>query len=233
MIKAVVVDVEGTTSSLSFVKDVLFPYAAEHIADFVRDKRTEKPVREQLDAVAELSGLPSHDPKPLIEQLVAWIDEDVKATPLKALQGMIWKRGYESGAYRAHVYADAVRSMRDWFEAGIELYVYSSGSVQAQQLFFEHSRYGDLRPLFRGYFDTTTGMKQETGSYLAIASAIDQPAEAILFLSDVEAELDAARAAGWQTARLLREEDYPDAKGVESAHPLFASFDDISPKELP
>ncbi len=228
MIKAIVTDIEGTTSSLSFVKDVLFPYAAKHLPDFVREHRTEKPVREQLDATAELAGLPSHDPVPLIRQLLAWIDSDTKATPLKALQGMIWKRGYESGDYRAHVYADAVRGLRDWFEKEIELYCYSSGSIQAQQLFFQHSRYGDMRPLFRGYFDTTTGNKHDHESYRTIAAAIGVPQSEILFLSDVEQELDAAKAAGFRTCRLLRREDYGlDPHDVASKHPIYSTFDDI------
>ena len=141
---------------------------------------------------------------------------------------MIWKRGYESGDYQAHVYGDAVRGLRDWYEKSIELYVYSSGSVQAQHLFFQYSRYGDIRTLFKGYFDTTTGMKQDAASYDAIGDAIAHPAEEILFLSDVEAELDAARPAGWHTARLTRLEDYPDADNVKSAHPVYATFDDIS-----
>ena len=228
MIKAIVTDIEGTTSSLSFVKDVLFPYAAAKLPEFLREHRTEKPVREQLDATAELAGLPSHDLNPLIRQLVDWIASDTKATPLKALQGMIWKRGYESGDYRAHVYGDAVRCLRDWFENGIHLFVYSSGSVQAQKLFFQYSRYGDIRALFRGYFDTTTGPKHDEASYRAIAAEIGFPGEEILFLSDVEAELDAAGSAGYRTCRLSRPGDYGENAGeVPSNHPVYASFDDI------
>lgn len=228
MIKAVVTDIEGTTSSLSFVKDVLFPYAAKHLPEFVRAHRTEKSVREQLDATAQLANLPSHDVQPLIQQLMDWIAADTKATPLKTLQGMIWKRGYESGAYQAHLYADAVSGLRDWFENGLPLFVYSSGSVQAQKLFFQYSRYGDVRALFSGYFDTTTGNKHEKASYAAIATDIGQVPEGILFLSDIERELDAARAAGFGTCRLSRPEDYgADAVDVVSNHPVYATFEDI------
>jgi len=229
VIRAIVTDIEGTTSSLSFVKDVLFPYAAEHLRDYVMEHRTETAVRNQLNATAELAGLPSHDVKPLIRQLSDWIASDTKATPLKALQGMIWEGGYRSGAYKAHLYDDAIRGLHDWHEKGLSLYVYSSGSIHAQQLFFEFSRYGDVRALFRDYFDTTTGNKHDAGSYEAIARAITEPPGEILFLSDIEAELDAASGAGYKTCRLARPEDYGDAAtNIASGHPVFQSFDDIA-----
>ena len=228
MIKAIVTDIEGTTSSISFVKDVLFPYAAEHLPAFVREHRTERAVREQLNAAAELSGTASHDTEATIRQLLAWIASDTKATPLKALQGMIWRHGYEQGKYKAHIYADAVQKLSDWHEKEISLYVYSSGSVSAQQLFFEYSVYGDMRPLFRGYFDTTTGAKQDESSYRAIAATIDCPANEILFLSDIETELDAASAAGMQTFWVIRSGDSPqNPDNIHSIHPVARSFDDI------
>jgi enolase-phosphatase E1 len=226
--RAILTDIEGTTSSLRFVKDVLFPYAAKNLPEFVREHRAEEPVREQLEATAALAGLPSHELEPLIRRLLEWIASDAKVTPLKALQGMIWKRGYESGAYQAHVYDDAVRSLREWAERGVDLFVYSSGSIQAQELFFQYSRCGDMRALFGGYFDTTSGNKHDEASYRTIAAAIGLPAEEILFLSDVEAELDAARIAGYRTGRLARPEDYGDGAGETiSNHPVYVSFDDI------
>ena len=227
-IKAIVTDIEGTVSSLSFVKDVLFPYAAEHLPRYVNERRTESTVRKALNDTADLAGLERHDTDELIRQLKDWIAEDRKATPLKALQGMVWERGYESGDYKAHVYGDAIRNLRDWFERSVDLYVYSSGSIHAQKLFFRFSRYGDLTPLFKDYFDTTTGAKDQVDSYRAIAAEIAHLPEDILFLSDVEAELDAAREAGLRTCRILREEDYglsPD--DVSSAHPIENSFDDV------
>ena len=228
MIKAIVTDIEGTTSSLSFVKDVLFPYAAEHLPRYVNERRTEPAVRKELNATADLAGLPRHDVDDLVRQLKDWIASDTKATPLKTLQGMVWERGYVSGDYEAHVYDDAVRCLRDWFEQRIALYVYSSGSIKAQQLFFRYSRYGDMRPLFRGYFDTTTGAKDEQASYRRIADAIGVTADEILFLSDVEAELDAAGAVGYRTCRLLRADDYDaDPAEVATNHPVCASFEDI------
>ena len=229
MIQAIVTDIEGTTSSISFVKDVLFPYAAENLPAYVREHRTERAVREQLNAVAELSGTASHDSEALIRQLLEWIDLDVKATPLKALQGMVWQHGYQNGSYRAHVYPDAVQNLTQWHEQKLGLYVYSSGSIRAQKLFFEHSVYGDMRPLFSGYFDTSTGAKQEEASYRTISATIGCPANDILFLSDIEAELDAAKTAGMQTFWLLRPGDSPlDPDSVESPHSKAVSFDEIS-----
>jgi len=228
LIQTIVTDIEGTTSSISFVKDVLFPYAAEHLPEFIREHRTERLVREQLNAVAELSGKASHDAEPLIQQLLDWIASDTKATPLKALQGMIWEHGYRTGGYRAHVYADAVQKLTEWHEQKLNIYVYSSGSIQAQKLFFEHSVYGDMRPLFSDYFDTTTGSKQDENTYRAITASIGCDADSILFLSDIESELDAAKVAGLQTYWLLRPDDSSiDPRDVNSPHPIAVSFDDI------
>lgn len=233
MIRAILTDIEGTTSSLSFVKDTLFPYAAANLPTYVREHRTEPEVRKQLHATAEMASLPGHDVEPLIAQLIQWIESDTKATPLKALQGLIWDGGYRSGDYQAHVYADAIRGLHRWYEKGLSLYVYSSGSILAQKLFFEFSRYGDIRRLFKDHFDTTSGNKHETDSYRRIAANIGLPEDSLLFLSDVEAELDAARAAGFETARLSRPEDYgPDAADVHSSHPCYSTFDDIDSAQL-
>jgi len=228
LISRIVTDIEGTTSSISFVKEVLFPYAAENLSAYVREHRTERPVREQLNATAELSGVASHDTETLIRQLLAWIESDTKATPLKTLQGMIWQKGYKSGDYKAHVYADVVQKLTEWHEKKIALYVYSSGSVKAQQLFFQYSLYGDMRPLFSGYFDTATGAKQDESSYRAITSEIGCTAGELLFLSDIQTELDAAKAAGLHTCWLMRPEDVTvDPDQINSPHAVARSFDDI------
>jgi enolase-phosphatase E1 len=154
--------------------------------------------------------------------LHAWIAEDRKATPLKTLQGLIWAEGYAETGLLGHVYPDVPPVLRAWRESGIELYVYSSGSVTAQKVLFAHTFAGDLTPLFSGYFDTTTGPKREAASYAEIAAATGfRPAE-IVFLSDIEEELDAARAAGLRTARLLRPDDTPS--GATTAHPGYADF---------
>ncbi|MEM7502537.1 MAG: acireductone synthase [Pseudomonadota bacterium] len=207
MPKAIVTDIEGTTSSIAFVKDVLFPYAAERLPSWLRENRNVPAVQAEIEKVAEAIDRTTSDLEAVIEQLLDWINQDVKATPLKALQGMLWKSGYESGHYRAHVYPDAHAALQDWNAQGTPLYVYSSGSVQAQQLFFQYSDFGDLRSLFSGYFDTTTGPKSERASYLKLAADVGLPAADILFLSDVEAETAAALAAGMQAVLIVRGED--------------------------
>jgi len=224
MIRAILTDIEGTTTSISFVFDVLFPYARAHIADYVRDHADEPAVSAQLDAVAAEAGRDLTVDE-VIEQLIAWIDADRKVTPLKALQGMIWAAGYRDGAFTGHVYPDAVAKLRAWQADGIELYVYSSGSVQAQQLLFGYSDAGDMRPLFKGWFDTRVGGKREPDSYIQIAAQIGRPAEDILFLSDIVEELDAARDAGMATTRLVRD----GQPAADDSHPEVASFTAIRP----
>lgn len=221
-VRAVVTDIEGTTSSLSFVKDVLFPYARKHLATYVRQHAADAAVQQQLRAVSELVGA-ELDQDAAIEQLLRWIDEDKKATPLKALQGMIWEAGYRHGDFTGHVYADAEQALRRWHASGLPLYVYSSGSVYAQKLLYAHSDYGDLTPLFSGYFDTTTGAKVDSESYRRIAGSMGLPAAEILFLSDIEAELNAAREAGMQTCWLVRDRE-PDAAASHTQVRDFAAI---------
>lgn len=223
MIKAIVTDIEGTTSSISFVKNVLFPYAAKALPDFLASHWHDGEVQAQIQAAAAESGQTLATPAAASTLLTQWIAEDRKATPLKALQGMIWKHGYQNGDYTAHLYPDTASALRRWKEAGQDLYVYSSGSITAQQLFFGYSDAGDLTPLFSGYFDTTSGHKQETQSYRNIQTAIGLPSEQLLFLSDVEAELDAAAEAGFHTIRLDREGSQGDSK-----HQVVTSFDEIT-----
>ncbi|WP_339509710.1 acireductone synthase [Pseudomonas sp. RL_15y_Pfl2_60] len=217
-IKAVLTDIEGTTSAVSFVFDVLFPFAAEHLPDFVLQHADEPAVAEQLQAVRIEAGEDDADTGRVIEILLEWIIADRKATPLKALQGMVWAQGYASGQLKGHVYPDAVEALRRWHQAGYALYVYSSGSIQAQQLIFGCSEAGDLRPLFSGYFDTTSGLKREISSYQNITRAIGLPAQEIVFLSDIVEELDAAQQAGMQTIGLAR------AGGELLGHETVASF---------
>ena len=225
MTRAILTDIEGTTSSLSFVKDVLFPYASAHMAEFVRAHRNDPAVQRELAEVSRLCGRPL-DEQGAIDQLVQWIDEDKKITPLKALQGMIWERGYRDGDYKGHLYQDAYENLSRWHKQGLALYVFSSGSVKAQKLLFAHTNHGDLTPLFRGYFDTTTGPKREPAAYQAIAIEIGLPPGDILFLSDIEEELDAARDAGMQTTKLVREGS-PEIYG-KSRHSVVGSFEQIS-----
>ena len=205
MIKAIVTDIEGTTSSIRFVHEVLFPYAREHIGEFVHANAEDlnvvshlKDVRLEVGKDLDLDGV--------VDQLVQWIDEDKKITPLKALQGMIWEEGYYKGELTGHLYDDAIEYLRKWHDKGIKLYVFSSGSVQAQKLLFGHSDAGDLTPLFSGYYDTRIGNKREAESYRKIVQDIDLPANEILFLSDIVEELDAASEAGMKTIMLVRDE---------------------------
>ena len=191
---AILTDIEGTTSSIAFVAELLFPYARARVADYVAAHR-----EETAAILAEVAATEPGDP---VATLIRWIDEDRKATPLKALQGMIWADGYASGAFRGHVYPDAVAGLRRWHAAGVRLYVFSSGSVAAQKLLFGYSDAGDLTPLFSGYFDTNMGAKREAGSYAKIAEAIGDTPTDVLFLSDTPEEVAAAREAGMD-ARLI------------------------------
>jgi len=204
MVKAILTDIEGTTTSLAFVKDVLFPYARAHMASYVREHAHVPEVATQLQLVsAEVGGELSIEA--CISQLCQWIDDDKKVTSLKALQGMIWQAGYQNGDYTGHLYEDAYAYLKKWHEAGIKLYVFSSGSVYAQKLLFAHTQFGDLTSFFSGYFDTNVGDKRSPVAYQSIAQQMACPAQDIVFLSDIKEELDAAKQAAMQTYWLVRE----------------------------
>jgi enolase-phosphatase E1 len=223
-IEAIVTDIEGTTSSISFVHDVLFPYARANLTGFVAAHGHEPAVRAELDAAKREVGDPAMSDDAVAATLQRWIDEDRKATPLKALQGMIWAEGYRAGGFQGHVYDDAVDALRRWHAAGKKLYVYSSGSVAAQKLIFGHTKFGDLTPLFSGYFDTTTGPKKEAESYRRIVAAVGAEAQRVLFLSDSTDEIAAAREAGMQTVQLRR----PGESQAKGQGPEAADFGGIS-----
>jgi len=226
MIKAIVTDIEGTTSSISFVKDVLFPYAREHLPAFIATHADKPEVQHWLHEAAKEAGLVAATQTELIALLQRWIDADRKATSLKALQGMIWEEGYRSGEYRAHVYPEVARKLREWKARNVDLYVSSSGSVPAQKLFFAHTEAGDLASLFSGYFDTEIGAKREVASYRRILDVIGRPGAEVLFLSDIVEELDAAHAAGMRTILLARA---PSSCPVGGTHACVADFDAIAP----
>lgn len=230
-IQAILTDIEGTTSSISFVKDELFPYARRALPGFIAARGRDPAVRKWLDAVAAENGGMCDDAM-IVEVLQGWIDEDRKHTALKALQGMVWADGYRNADFTAHIYPDAAPALRQWQGAGLPLYVYSSGSVPAQRLFFGHSDAGDLTPLFSGWFDTEVGGKREADSYRRIAKAIGEEPGDILFLSDIVEELDAARDAGLQTVLVDRLDDYPQPRQGEATHghSRVESFADIAPR---
>jgi enolase-phosphatase E1 len=228
-ITTILTDIEGTTSSISFVKDVLFPYAAKHLASYAHNHLNDASVQQALQQTANESGVDKNNVDALIEQLQQWIREDKKITPLKTLQGLIWEAGYKNGDYKAHVYPDAVEKLREWKDAGLDLYVYSSGSVHAQKLFFGFSEAGDLNPLFNGNFDTTIGGKKESRSYENIAKDIGKPAGEILFLSDIREELDAALDAEMKTCWLIRPEDSNAKAEANCPHQHVRNFSEIKP----
>jgi enolase-phosphatase E1 len=229
LISAILTDIEGTTSSIGFVKDVLFPYARERLPAFVTTHADEPDVQHWLHEAAKEAGLVSATQQEIIELLIGWIDADRKSTALKALQGMIWEAGYTNREYRAHVYPEVPACLREWHRAGKRLYVYSSGSVPAQKLLFAHTDAGDLTPLLSGYFDTETGPKRDAASYRRIAAAIGVSPAEVLFLSDVVEELDAAHAAGLQTILIARA---PVRCPGSSTHLCVADFDTIAPDAL-
>jgi len=198
LIKAILTDIEGTTSSLSFVKDDLFPYSKKKLRDFIQRHADDPKVKRILKEVQEI------EPGDPIETLLRWIDEDRKITPLKELQGLIWEEGYRSGELKGHIYEDAYKKLKEWHERGIPIYVYSSGSVKAQKLLFGHTEYGDLNYLFSGYYDTKIGNKKDPESYRRIAKRLGLKPEEILFLSDNPEEIKAATEAGMKVVRFAR-----------------------------
>ena len=226
----ILTDIEGTTSSISFVKDVLFPYARRELPRFVRDHGHEPEVRHWLDAVAIEHGAICDDAV-IVETLQGWIDQDRKHTALKALQGMIWMAGYRSQDFTAHMYPDVAPQLQAWHDAGHRLAVYSSGSVPAQKLLFGNSDAGDLSALFSDFFDTEIGHKRDADSYRLIADSLHRSPSDILFLSDVVEELDAARDAGMRTILLDRREDYPEPRSHDAAngHLRAESFAEVTP----
>jgi len=212
---AVLTDIEGTTTPIAFVHRVLFPYARARMAEFVASGHA---------ALADV-------PEPRLETLLGWMDRDEKITALKTIQGIIWEDGYKNGAITAELYEDVPPALRRWARAGLRLFVYSSGSVPAQRLLFGHTPAGDLTGLFQAYFDTRVGPKREAASYADIARGVNVPPEEMLFLSDIEAELDAAKASGLQTCQLVRAEDGTVAS---ARHETAKDFDDVARKfELP
>ncbi len=205
----ILTDIEGTTTPIAFVHEVLFPYAAARLAAFVE------------------SGAPVLDevPAPKLETLQGWMARDEKIPVLKTIQGMIWDEGYRNGAIKGEIYPDVPPALRRWARAGLRHYVYSSGSVAAQRLLFGFSDAGDLTPLFQGFFDTGVGPKRTPDSYRTICRGINIDANALLFLSDVEAELDAAAEAGLATCQLVRPNDRTTPS---TRHTTAADFNEVA-----
>lgn len=237
-IRAILLDIEGTTTPIDFVTRVLFPYAREHVRGFldrraseVRDELARLFSEHQAEGGAGQSPPPwrGDSPAAAIDSAVAYVrwlmDRDRKSTALKALQGRIWEEGYEAGRLRGQVYPDVPRAFARWRAQGREIAIFSSGSVLAQKLLFSRSDAGDLTPSLRAYFDTTTGVKADAESYRKIARALGREPPEVLFLSDAAAELDAARKAGMATGLCVREGAGP----ASPSHPVVRSFDEVLP----
>lgn len=233
--RSLLLDIEGTTSSIAFVHDVLFPYARRELRGFLLRHIDDSVMRPEWDALAkdycdggldELTVMESASPVDALERAaLRSMDADSKSTGLKELQGQIWKAGYESGELKAHVYDDVPPALKRWKDAGKGIHIYSSGSIAAQKLFFGHTEAGNLLSMLDGFYDTTTGPKREAESYRKIASDIGTAAGEILFLSDVMAELDAAKSAGMQTGLMLRPGNAPT--DGDHAHWMFNTFAEI------
>lgn len=228
---AVLLDVEGTTTPIDFVYRVLFPFARERYLPFLSARFADGEVRDEVRALAEehrRDAAAGHRPPPWEDSpdgaaaYAAWLtDRDRKSTPLKALQGRIWEDGFRAGQLQARVYDDVPRALARWTAEGRTVAIFSSGSVRAQRMLFAHTQAGDLTPHLSHYFDTTIGFKTDPESYRRIAERLVRPPAEILFVSDVAAELDAARTAGVQTAIAARSDTMP----MGSTHRLVRTFD--------
>lgn len=227
-VKAVLLDIEGTTTSLSYVHDVLYPYAGRRMREACgrasSDPRIAEAVRLlRLDYETEAGrGDATLPPFENGASFALWLMErDRKATGLKALQGLIWEAGYKEGRLKAHLFEDVPGALEAWKEAGVRVRIFSSGSVLAQRLLFSHTEWGDLSRFIEGYHDRRTGPKREAASYREIARQFGLEPAQVLFLSDVRGELDAARQAGMATGMTVRPGNGPQDPGP---HPVRSSL---------
>lgn len=238
-VKAIVLDIEGTTTPIVFVYEVLFPFARTHLKKFLE----RNPVLEEVKKAAELLFKEHEtDVAKMLEppfwnketeeaeldsiyRYTLWLmDRDRKSTGLKLLQGKIWEEGFKSRELHGEIYPDVLPALKHWKEKGIDLRIYSSGSILAQKLLFSYTTEGDLTRFFQGYFDTTTGQKNSTQSYKKISRALRVSPSQVLFVSDSTKELDAAKRAGMQTIHCIRSANLPENS---STHPIIQSFNDI------
>jgi enolase-phosphatase E1 len=229
----VVLDIEGTTSPAAFVYDELYPYARKRFARWLADHGADEDTARAMEQVRERIGAPAGEQGTSVDLIVAaledWSSRDLKITPLKTVQGQIWAHGFAAGELTAPFFPDVIPVLRGWHAAGQRLFIYSSGSVDAQQAWFGHTPEGDLRSLLSGYFDTeNAGPKKTADSYHAIASATGHAAAQIVFLSDSRDELDAARTAGWRTVGVRRPGEPNFAAGVGD-HREISSFAELPP----
>ncbi len=223
MIKAILLDIEGTTTPIDFVHKTLFPYAKARIASFVEEHFDELRIEiaeladERLNEPEYSAPLYVDSPNSIAGYLEYLITEDRKSTPLKSVQGIIWQKGYESGELQSTVFDDVPLAMKRWKDDGKTIASYSSGSVLAQELIFKYSDHGDLTKFIDRYFDTNIGHKRESESYSKIALALNLEIGEILFVSDTLAELDSAREAGMRTTLSIRKGNAAITENAEHA----------------
>lgn len=236
-VRGVLLDIEGTTSSIAFVHDVLFPYSRAHLDAYLDQHWNAPETLTALNWLARDAGAPSWaawtsgdspaDARRRVrEEVRRLMDADAKSTGLKELQGLIWRTGFESGQLQSHFFPDVPAALESWAARGLDVRIYSSGSVAAQRLFFAHTERGDLSHLLRGHYDTTTGPKREASSYCRIAADMQIRPGSILFLSDVVPELDAALEAGLQTRLVVRPGNAPAPAGHQ--HQAIRDFGELA-----
>ena len=218
--KLILLDIEGTTTEVSFVHSVLFPYASKQLPLFLATHLHVPEVQACLQDPVLAAVSPAGAPEAYAAVLQQWIAQDRKVTVLKTLQGLIWAEGYAKGDFTSHIYADVAPALARWTSQGVCLGIYSSGSVEAQKQLFQHTPDGDLTPFFSWYFDTKIGGKREPLSYQSIAKTVELDGKEILFLSDVEAELDAAQEVGFSTMQVVR-----SGTVAGNRHPVVSGFD--------
>jgi len=221
--RGILLDIEGTTTPITFVYDVLFPFARRQVGDYVRHADLTDLQREYDEDVHRGHHPPAWSAEPVA--YIHWLmDQDRKSSALKNIQGRIWLQGYQSGELQGEVFQDVPPALERWHRESIDVRIFSSGSILAQRLLFSSSSAGDLTRFLKGYFDTTTGPKDEAQSYAQIARSFDVPISDILFISDVTRELDAARSAGMQTLLCVRPGNHPQP---QHGHPTIADFETI------
>jgi len=222
-VRALLLDIEGTTTPIEFVHQVLFPYARAHAAEYLARNQDSAGVLEAIALLRDERAVPPDTT--VLEYVYSLMERDKKSPGLKALQGLIWQDGYKSGELRGQVYPDVVPALERWRARGIDIYIYSSGSVLAQRLLFGSTEAGDLTTFLKDYFDTAVGPKVSPDSYGVIAARIQVPPREILFVSDVGQELDAARTSGMRTALCVR--DGGDGPPGSASHPVIRSLAEI------
>jgi enolase-phosphatase E1 len=243
-IRGILLDIEGTTTPIAFVHEVLFSYARSRVRNYLTEHFGSAELLADLARLREEHAIDlkqNLQPPVLVEgprdaeidsivEYVSWLmDRDRKSTALKSLQGKIWKEGYVDGTLKAQLFADVAPALERWCRAGLKISIFSSGSALAQKLLFAHTEAGDLTRFISNYFDTTVGSKTDAESYRRIAAALRLPANEVLFISDVVGELDAASAAGMQTLLCVRPGNH--SQSFAARYRIIQSFNEISEPE--